>query len=542
MTLSSDGQTAAAADVDVIVIGAGFGGLTATYRMRERGLDVLSFERGLDVGGTWYWNRYPGARTDSEGSFYRLNLFDDIVEPFSFKEKFPAQPEVLAYLGRVADELDLRKHYRFGVSVDAVVYDESTGRWQVRTDDGQDYTAKYVVSAVGIQSEPLVPDLPGRENFGGRIYHTAKWPADPVDLDGCRIAVIGTGSSGIQIIPQAADVASKLYVLQRTPTYSVPMVNKELTEEEQRELIESLPEIRKAVRDHPFSMPYSFSGRSALDVTDEERDAIYGEGWAKGGFRFMIESFDDIGTTKEANDTVSEWLRAKIHSIVEDPVTAAKLTPNYPYTVKRPPSGVEFFESFNKDHVELIALRESPLVSFSEKGLVLEDRELEVDVVILATGFDFVTGSLYKLNVQGRGGLPLSERWADGLSNYLSVTLHGFPNFFVLGGPLYPGGNWPTVAEEVSTYIANVIAEGEKRSAQVIETKAEVEEAWVAHVNELASQSLMAQYGKDANAYGLGANIEGKLQSVFFYLGGAQVLFDQFDHEAASGYPGFEMS
>lgn len=529
--------------VDAIVIGAGFGGLSATYRLRELGLRVQSFEKGTDVGGTWYWNRYPGARTDSEASIYRLTFFDDLYGPWRYRERFPAQPEVHEYLTAVADKLELRKHYRFSTEVVAAHWHDDEARWHLDTGDGEHWVAKYLVSAAGIMSVPLKPTIPGLEHFTGRVLHTADWPRDEVvDFTGKRVAIFGTGSTGIQVLPEVATDAARVTVYQRTPNYSVPMNNAPLTDEDHANFVASLPQIRKAVRHHPFSMPYEFSGRSALDVSEEERRAIYEEAWEKGGFRFLVESFDDIAADLSANDTASEFIRSKIREIVRDQKTAEMLSPTYPYTVKRPPSGTAFFEAFNRDSVDLVDLRETPIVRATETGIETADGEREFDVIVLATGFDFLTGALKRIDIRGREGVALKDRWKDELNVYLSVTVNQFPNLFIIGGPLYPGGNWPTVAEQITQFVTKLVDHAEHTGAEAVEVRADVERAWVDHCNEIAAQTLMYAHGEEANAYGFGANQEGKLRTVMFYMGGANIIFDKMDEEAADGFAGFTLT
>jgi cation diffusion facilitator CzcD-associated flavoprotein CzcO len=529
--------------VDAIVIGAGFGGLSATYKLRQAGLNVQAFERGTDVGGTWYWNRYPGARTDSEASIYRLMFFDDLFGPWRYSEKFPGQPEVLEYLSTVADKLDLRRHFRFSTKVVAAHWHDDDSRWHVTTDDGTEWIAKYLVPAAGIMSVPLKPTLSGLENFEGRVYHTADWPRDKaVDLSGLRVAMIGTGSSGIQLLPEIAKDAAQVTVFQRTPNYSVPMANYPLTDDDHTTVESRMPELRELVRNHPFSMPYPFSGRSALAVTDEERTAIFEEAWEKGGFRFLCEAFDDIAVDPAANDTASEFIRSKIREIVQDKTVAEALSPTYPYTVKRPPSGTDFYRAFNRDNVDLVDLRKAPFTGATATGLTTTEGEYEFDVIMFATGFDFLTGALFDIDFRGRDGVTLQERWKDELSIYLSIAVDEFPNCFIIGGPLYPGGNWPTVAEAISTFVAGLISHAESVGGERIAVRPDVQRVWVDHCNEVAEQTLMYRHGEEAHAYGFGANQEGKLRQVMFYMGGANVVFDKMDEEAGDGYAGFTLT
>jgi cyclohexanone monooxygenase len=320
------------------------------------------------------------------------------------------------------------------------------------------------------------------------------------------------------------------------------MNNAPLTDEDHVALVSSLPQIRKAVRMHPFSMPYVFSGRKALDVDEEERRAIYEEAWEKGGFRFMVESFDDIGMDLAANETASEFLRGKIREIVRDGRKAEMLSPSYPYTVKRPPSGTDFFEAFNRDTVDLVDLRKTPVTRTTATGVETTEGEREFDIIVFATGFDFLTGALNQIDIRGRDGVTLKERWRDELNVYLSVTVNGFPNLFIIGGPLYPGGNWPTVAEQISSFATKLIDHAEHTGTEKVEVRREVERAWVEHCNEIGEQTLMYSYGEAANSYGIGANQEGKLRTIHFYMGGANVIFDKMDEEEADGYAGFTLT
>jgi cation diffusion facilitator CzcD-associated flavoprotein CzcO len=537
--------TSAAPDqttTDAVVVGAGFSGLYMTHLLVDCGMDVIGVDAGDDVGGTWYWNRYPGARTDSEGSFYAYTFSQALSDDWEWSEKFPAQPEVLAYLQHVADRFDLRRHYRFRTTVTSATFDEDTQRWLVTTAAGDTISARFLISGVGVLSATIVPDVPGLDSFRGQWMHPSRWPEEPVDFTGKRVALVGTGSTGIQLLPQIAPTAEHVTVFQRTPNYVVPMANKVLSPEERAEAKKQLAEVRRSVRNSAFAMPYSMTGRSALAFEEAERTAIYEEAWAKGGFRFMIESFDDITADIDANHTASEFLRDKIREIVKDPHKAAKLLPTYPYTVKRPPSGIEFLEQFNRDTVDIVDVRETPVTEMTEDGIRTSDGvERAFDVVIFATGFDAVTGSIAQLNITGRHGTTLDQKWAAGPVTYLSLAVNEFPNFFMIGGPHYAGGNFPTVAEEGARWVAGIVTKAQQEDA-VVEVKASAEREFTQHVNDISAGSLMLAYGKEAHSYNVGGNVEGKPIAISAYMGGANVLFDKCDEEAAQGYPAFDFT
>jgi cation diffusion facilitator CzcD-associated flavoprotein CzcO len=540
---SADSDTEAKGDsVDAVVVGAGFSGLYMTYRLRTLGLSVRSFEAGHGVGGTWFWNRYPGARTDSESSFYAYKFSEALQDEWDWKEKFPAQSEMLEYLQHVADRFDLGRHYTFNSIVSSAVFDEEAGLWDIRTNEGDHLRAKYFVSCVGVLSAANRLSIDGLADFKGESVYTASWPEGGVDFAGKRVAIIGTGSSGVQLTPEVAKTAAKLVVFQRTPNYVVPSVNAELDDSKRAAIRDERDETQRRVRTSAFAMPYQFTGRLALDFPEDERRQIFEEAWAKGGFRFMIESFDDITSDKAANDTASEFIRGKIKEIVKDPATAESLCPSYPYGVKRPPSGNGYYEAFNQENVELVDVRTTPIVAITENGLRTQDREFDFDILVYATGFDAVTGSIVRMDIRGRGNVVLADKWKAGPRTYLAMSVHEFPNFFMVGGPHYAGGNFPTVVEENTDWIAGLIEHAERTGAARIEATRQAEEEWTNHTNEVAEQTLIPAYGREAHSYNFGANVDGKTAAINVYLGGAQVFFDRCDAVAANGYEGFDLA
>jgi cation diffusion facilitator CzcD-associated flavoprotein CzcO len=528
-SVSSDVRT-----VDAVVVGAGFSGLAMTRKLAELGLQIQAFDLGEDVGGTWYWNRYPGARTDSESAIYAFTDAPEVDATFSYTEKFPPQEQVLRYLNHVADTFDLRKHYEFGTKVVKAEFDDDTSMWVVTTSAGEVLRTRYLISGAGLLSEPIEPSINGLDEFAGVKIHTSRWPHEGFDFTGKRVALIGTGSSGIQVLPAIAEQADSVTVYQRTPNYVVPSVNHELDDD----YLARLPQIRELARSLGLSMPYPSPGRMAMDVSEEERQKIFEEGWAAGGFRFLAETFDDLWTSPEANEAASEFLRSKIREIVKDPATAETLSPHYPYGVKRPPSGIEYFEAFNRDNVELVDLQVNPFVQATGSGISTQDAHRDFDVIVFATGFDVSTGPILRMNVVGSNGLELAQKWVDGPTTNLAVMTHGFPNLFMMVGPHCPGGNQPLVAQENAQWIAQLIDHAREQDAVSIDTTEEAEKAWVAHVEEVANMTVVPQ-GRDVHSWYVGSNIEGKPQSVIVYLGGANNYYDMCEQEAASGYPNF---
>jgi cation diffusion facilitator CzcD-associated flavoprotein CzcO len=510
-----------ATDFDAVIIGAGFSGLYMLHSLRnEMGLSARLYEAGDGVGGTWYWNRYPGAQSDSPSHIYCYSFSEELRQEWEWTEIYPDQHEILSYLEHVADRFDLNRDIQFGTRVTEAAFDEETNRWEVRTDAGDVVSARFVISAVGALSAANLPDFPGRDTFAGERYHTGQWPHEGVDFTGKTVGVIGTGATGIQIIPQIAEQADHLTVFQRTPNYAIPARNGPLDSEDLRQIKESYDEIWHEIR-------YAFAGfqlhmidHGALDVPPEERERTYQERWDRGGFGLWLANYNDIFFTREANDTISEWLREKIQERVDDPVTAEKLTPrDHAFGTKRVPLETNYYEAFNRDNVELVNVRDAPIQEITPTGLRTQDGDYEFDVLVFATGFDAITGPIDNIDIRGRGGQLLREKWADGPRTYLGLTSAGFPNLFFITGPQSP----------------SVLERMQERGLELIEPTAEAEEEWTDHAQEVAYATL---FPESATWY-MGANIPGKPQVFLPYLGGVGPYRQKCDEIAANDYEGF---
>ncbi len=537
MTKSQDLQTH-----DVIVVGAGFSGLYMVSRARDTlGLDVIGLEAGSGPGGTWYWNRYPGARCDSESFYYCYAFSDQLLAEWDWTARYPGQPEILRYLEYVADRLDLRRSFCFDTAVVAATWDQGGNRWVVETSGGTTYAARYLVTAVGCLSAANVPDIPGRDDFLGEWYHTGRWPTEGVDFTGKRVAQIGTGSTGIQAAPVIAKDAEHLFVFQRTPNYTVPARDRPMSREEWVGIKSNYDEVRRLTRESFAGFPYTPSPRSALELSADERNQIYEGLWAEGGFKFLWGGFYDLLLNEEANDTAAEFIREKIRAVVKDPEVAERLCPtDHPYGSKRPPIDTDYYTTFNRDNVTLVDIREAPITKITPTGIETEDGHYEVDVIVFATGFDAMTGPLLRMNITGRDGLALKDKWADGPRSYLGLQVAGFPNMFTITGPGSPSvlTNMPTSIEQHVEWIGDCIDHLEQGHQTTIEPSVEAEEAWVAHVAEMSSVGLFNR----ANSWYLGANIPGKKRIFMPYVGGLSNYRARCGEIAANGYEGFLIS
>jgi len=530
-------------DLDAVIVGAGFSGLYMLYHLREvLGLSARVYEAGDGVGGTWYWNRYPGARCDSESFYYCYSFSEELQQEWVWSSKYPEQPEILRYLEHVADRFDLRRDITLGTRVTSAAFQEDHDWWEIRTDDDEVVTARFFVSAVGCLSAANVPPLPGLDRFQGAWYHTGAWPHEGVDFTDKRVGLIGTGSTGIQATPVIAAQAAHLTVFQRTPNYSVPARNFPLTPERSREIKANYGEIRRKARESFGGFPYEPSDKSALEVSTEERQATYERLWAEeGGFQFIYGSYNDLLSNPESNDTAAEFIRSKIRQTVKDPVVAEKLAPKgYPYGTKRPPIDTHYFETFNRDNVTLVDLRETPITEITPTGLRTSAAAYDLDIIVFATGFDAMTGSLLKIDIRGRGGSTLTQKWEAGPVTYLGVQVAGFPNMFVITGPGSPSvlTNMPLAIEQHVEWIGACIAHLRERGLTRVEATEEAEEAWVEHVREVAAGTLFMQ----ADSWYLGANIPGKKRVFMPYVGGFAPYRQRCDEVAANDYEGFVFS
>ncbi len=532
-------MTQATPAFDAVVIGAGFSGLYMLHRLRDlQGLSVKVFERASGVGGTWYWNRYPGARCDTEGYIYCYSFDKELRQEWNWSGKYPLQPEILAYLNHFADRYDLRRDIQFETSVTAAHFNDDTNLWEIETDRGDTITARYFITAIGCLSTSQVPNIKGRESFRGEQYHTGSWPHEGVDFRGKRVGVIGTGSSGMQSIPVIAQEAGHLYVFQRTPQYAVPAhhgtVDRAFLDEVKRNYDAIFEEVK-----------YSEGGsvgrpipRSALRATPEEREAVYEKAWAAGGFRFIYESFEDIATDRRANDTVSEFIRAKIRSRVHDPEVAEKLMPvDHPFTSKRMLVDTDYYETYNRPNVTLVDIRHAPIEEITPDGIRTEDGDYDLDVIVYATGFDAMTGSYLKMDIRGRDGVSLRDAWADGPHTYLGLQVPGFPNMFTITGPGSPSvlSNMPICIEQHVEFISDLIEHLRTSGRGIAEADPAYQAAWDEHVAEAAEKTLYVL----ADSWYLGANIPGKPRTFMPYAGGVGTYRRKCEDVAAKGYEGF---
>jgi len=525
---------------DALVIGAGFAGLYQLHALRDRlGLSVRVLEAADGVGGTWWWNRYPGARCDSESHAYAFYFSDDLLQSWDWSERYPQQPEILRYLNHVADRLDLKRDITFNARVTQARWDAAAGLWRVATGDGRRYTAAFLITAVGCLSSTNRPDIPGREEFAGAVHHTGEWPHDGVDFAGQRVGMIGTGSTGIQAAPVIAEAAAHLTVFQRTANYSIPARNHPLDDAFKRWAKDNAAEIRRAMHSTTNGHTWPIGERSALEVSTEEREAAFRAAWEKGGLGLRA-TFRDILTSRAANDTAADFIKARIREVVKDPARAALLAEiDHPFATKRPPIDTGYFETFNRDNVALVDIRADPIQRITPTGLRLRSgAEHALDVIVFATGFDAMTGALLRMDITGRDGLALRDAWAAGPRTQLGLQVPGFPNLFTITGPGSPSvlTNMPVAIEQHVEWIADCIAHLRARGLATIEATEPAADDWVAHVNDAANATLMPQAG---HSWYLGANVPGKPRVFMPYAGGMARYRAICAEVAAQGYPGF---
>ncbi|SDR23040.1 flavin-containing monooxygenase [Thermostaphylospora chromogena] len=526
--------------VDVVIVGAGFSGMYMLHRIRGLNLSAIVFEAGSDVGGTWYWNRYPGARVDVESLAYSYSFSEELEQEYEWQERYPAQPEILRYARHVAERFDLRRDIRFDTRVTAATYDEKARRWLVRTGRGDAVTARFLVMATGCVSVPKLPEIPGVDRFGGVSYHTANWPHEGVDFTGLRVGVIGTGASGVGAIPVIAEQAADLTVFQRTPAYSFPARNRRLRPDEIADMKANYRAFRKAQRESGFGVPIAVPTRSALEVSPEEREAAYERAWAEGGLYSLMNTYTDLYTSQAANDTVKRFIHRKIREIVKDPRTAADLCPDYPVGTKRPCLDTGYYETYNRENVHLVNLRRTPIVEVTERGIRTSDREHVLDAIVYATGFDAMTGALTNVDIRGRGGVSLKESWRDGPRTYLGIGTAGFPNMFMITGPGSPSvlTNMIVSIEQHVEWVADAIAYLQSRGLATIEATRQAQDTWVDHVNLVAGYTLFPK----TDSWYTGANVPGKPRVFMPYAAGFNRYRKRCDEVAARGYTGFTLS
>ena len=525
-------------DVDVVVVGAGFSGLYLLYRLRKAGFSTRVFERGGDVGGTWYWNRYPGARCDVESLQYSYSFDEQLQQDWHWPEKFSAQPDILAYANHVADRFNLKKDIEFNIEVKASWFDENLKTWKITTNTGEEINAQYFIMATGCISTTQIPNIKGLSDYVGKTFHTGDWPHEEVDFSGQSIAVIGTGSSGIQSIPVLAKQAKKLTVFQRTPNYSIPSQNEPMTKKYERSWKDVYSERRKEMRYSAHGSLKDLNDVPALSVDEDQRQELYTKRWAIGGTGFL-GSFNDLLTNADANYTAAEYVRQQIKRVVKDKETAEILCPrSYPIGTKRICIDTGYFETYNRENVKLVDISKKPIQRLVADGIIVDDQLYAFDSIIFATGFDAMTGSIFNVDIKGRDGLALKEKWNAGPKTYLGLMSASFPNLFMITGPGSPSvkSNMIMSIEQHVDLVIETLLSMRRKGLSVVEPELEAENKWVDHVQEVANKTLFPQ----ANSWYMGANIPGKPRLFMPYIGGVGAYREICEEIVANNYRGFK--
>jgi cation diffusion facilitator CzcD-associated flavoprotein CzcO len=525
-------------EFDIVVVGAGFAGLYALHKMRQLGFNVQVYEAGSGVGGTWYWNRYPGARCDVNSLEYSYQFSEELQQEWSWSEKYSPQPEILEYANHVADRFELRENIQFDTRIVSLHFDEDRKLWLGETEQGEIFLARYCIMATGCLSKHNVPEFKGLENYSGELLHTGQWPHEPVDFNHKSVAVIGTGSSAIQSIPLIAEQARKLTVFQRTASFSIPAHNAAMDPDYEQEIKANYKEFRAQNAQRYAALNNKPNSESALEVSADERESTYEQRWAEGGLPFLA-SFNDLGSNAEANSTAVDFVQRKIKQIVSDPEVAARLSPETIMGCKRLCVDTNYYATFNRENVELIDVNETAIECITETGLKTTKAEYQFDTLVLATGFDAMTGALLSIDIKGSSGRTLKEHWQDGPSNFLGLSIHGFPNLFMITGPGSPSvlANMIVAIEQHVDFIADLLASMRADEQLLVEASKEAEKIWVETVNQIAAKTL---YPSGCNSWYTGANIPGKPRIFMPYLGYPSYV-EKCDEIAASGYLGFEI-
>jgi cation diffusion facilitator CzcD-associated flavoprotein CzcO len=525
-----------ALDYDAIVIGAGLSGMYQLYRLRELGLRVRVFEAGTNVGGTWYWNRYPGARFDSESYSYGYSFSKELLEEWEWSEHFAGQPETLRYCNHVADKFDLRRDIQFRSRVVTAIYDEDTRNWRITLEDGSKHTCRFLVTAIGPLSTPTLPRVEGRDTFKGQSFHTARWPKEPVDFAGKRVAVIGTGATGVQTIQTIAGEVGHLTVFQRTPNWCAPLHNGKIDAEMQAKIKAGYPEIFARCQETFACFIHTPDPRGAFEVSDAEREAFYEELYGERGFGIWQGNFRDILIDRKANATISEFVARKIRERVKDQKVAEKLIPrNHGFGTRRLPLETFYYEVYNRDNVELVDIGETPIERITPDGIKTSEKEFEFDIIIYATGFDAITGSFDKIDFRGVGGVRLKEIWKSGPETYLGLMVHGFPNMIMVMGPHTALGNIPRSIEYSVDWVTGLIRFARDKGLTRLEATPEGVKDWTDHVKALGVGLLSNEV--DSWMTGINRNVEGKqTRIVARYSGSAPAYRARCDEVAAKGY------
>lgn len=536
----AESPTSSTTEVDAVVVGAGFSGLYTLRRLRELGLSARAFEAGTDVGGTWYWNRYPGARSDSDSTVYSFSDYfnPELLPEWTWSERYPSQGEILSYLGWVAEREDLRRYITFSTKVTSAEFDDAGNQWVITTDGGETVRARYFIPAVGVLSKPNMPNFPGLDTFEGQWFHTSRMPKEELDYAGKRVAVIGNGATAVQIIPVVARTAAHVYEFSRNPYHCLPGRNHELDEEDWATIRSSHTEIFEQARQNFGGFPYpDFAGEGAA-MTDEEKREVLERVWRKGGLTVAFSTFTDVAVNKETNDVVLGFMREKIAQVVRDPERAARLTPTSPFVSKRPPIEHGYYAAFNRDNVSIVDTKENPVAEVTAHSIRMTDgTEHEVDIILFATGFDAFTGSLFALNIRGKDGVALRDRWANGPSTFLGMTVPGFPNMFLhYCGPQNPAilTNGPTLIEQQGNWIGDCLAHMERNGYTVIDTDPDAEAAFMEAHNTIANATLIP----GTASWWTGTNVDGKPSGLLSWCGGFPEYRRHCD-EAATDFAAF---
>ncbi len=527
-----------AADYDVIAVGAGFAGLGMIYKAREAGLSIRVFDKASDVGGTWTWNRYPGAATDSESYYYCLTFSKELLNEWSWTQRYPGWEETHRYLRFVADRFDMWPHIQLETAIVSADFVEEDNLWSIKTAQGDTFTCKYFVTAMGMISEPVIPQFKGIDTFKGPCFHSSRWP-EGLDYAGKRVGIIGCGASTVQMLPVMAETAASVTVFQRTPNFVMPAVQQPMTPEWEKEIKDNYDEIIAKCRNHVFGMAFdSPVGRNLADTPPDEVQRIFEEHWPRGSFRFVFETFDDLLSNADSNQAAADFIAGKIKERVNDPEVAELLTPKgYPLFAKRPPLDHGFYEAFNRDNVRLVDVKDrEPIVEVTPSGVRTTQNTYDFDILILATGFQAYTGAQEAMTIRGRQGKTLRDKWEDVSASIMGVFAAGFPNLFMITGPQAPFANLPTSIEQNIGYIVDCISKMESEGYDLCEPSQEAEDAWVAHTADIHGQTLMAQ-GDKVHSWMMGANLEDRKPRVLIYFGGANVYYDKLRESADAGFP-----
>ncbi|MFE7069089.1 flavin-containing monooxygenase [Streptomyces sp. NPDC057620] len=526
-------------DHDAVIVGAGISGIYQLHRLRRLGLRVRLLEAGGGVGGTWYWNAYPGCRFDLESYSYGYFFSRELLDEWTWSEEYASQPETERYLNFVVDRLGLREDIQLDTRVKSMVFDDATGTWTTTTEDGTELRSTYVVTAVGILSAPIYPPFPGREDFRGEIHHTALWPHSEVDFTDKRVAVVGTGSSGVQIVQTVAPAVRSMTVFQRTPNWCTPLNNTKISPEKAEELRLRAAELHARLLASPGGTQYQARAERAVDVSPQERLAVFEELYEAPGMSMVHANFQDVTRSAEANALLNQFLADKIRQRVKDPETAERLIPkDHGFGQKRPPLEIDYYEAFNQDNVQLVATAEEPVERITETGIRTSRGHYEVDMIVLATGFEAVTGSFNRIDIRGAGGLPLREHWAGGPRTYLGIQTAGFPNLFMVGGPQSTTGNIPRYAEVQADWVTDCLDHQRRQGITRAEATAEAEDAW----SDLAYSTIKGTLQESASGWAWGTNVPGRKRTFLLYAGGLPRYRSELDRVRDAAYEGIVFS